>query len=280
MENSETLVSQKEIIRRVAGDLEVTDIIPETLKDEVPIVVLPGWGETPATHKDTLNAIVNLDRRAIAIRIPRLGGVRAQDGYPRSEYNKAIALIDTLNKKELKTVDLIAHSEGAIPAIIAALNYPERFRAIVFVDPAGLIGKDSTIKLGARFASMLLKDAQRMRKAPEDKKENMLRAARESAKYFFANPKRGIQEVNAIAASDIYEMLSALGEVGIKVSVIHGTNDSLFPMGKVLRTAREKGGMDTIGFYSVKGDHREISVHPEKYTALAVNALEDLSIKH
>ena len=44
-----------------------------------------------------------------------------------------------------------------------------------------------------------------------------------------------------------------------------------------METAKEKGGMDTIGFYSVKGDHREISVHPEKYAALAVNALEDLT---
>lgn len=111
MENSETpIFSLKEKIRSVAGDLEVTDIIPKTLMDEVPIVVLPGWGETPATHIGTLNTIVNLDRRAIAIQIPRLGGVKSQEGYPKSEYNKALALIDTLNKKELKTVDLIAHS--------------------------------------------------------------------------------------------------------------------------------------------------------------------------
>lgn len=77
MEKSETSIPQREIIRRVAGDLEVTDIIPKTLMDEVPIFVLPGWGETPATHTGTLNTIVSLDRRAIAIRIPRLGGVRA-----------------------------------------------------------------------------------------------------------------------------------------------------------------------------------------------------------
>ncbi len=280
MENSETPISQREKIKRVAGDLEVTDIIPETLKDEVPIVVLPGWGETPATHKDTLNTISNLHRRAIAIRIPRLGGTTAQNGYPRSEYNKALALIDTLNKKELKTVDLIAHSEGAIPAIIAALNNPERFRGIVFVDPAGLIGKDSTPKLAARFVGMLAKDALRMAKVPVNKKLNMLRAVREATKSFLANPVRGVQEVNAIAAADIYEMLTALQEVGIKVSVIHGTNDSLFPIEKVLKTSEEKGGMDTTGFYSVKGDHREVSVHPEKYTALAVNALENLSNKH
>jgi len=282
MEKSETPqppVIQKEQVRRVAGDLEITDILPETLKDEIPIVVLPGWGETPATHKDTLNTIASLKRRAIAINVPRLGGVRTEDGYPRSEYNKAIALIDTLNKKELKTVDLIAHSEGAIPAIIATLNNPERFRSIVFVDPAGLIGGDAIPKLAARFAGMLAKDALRMAKVPVNKKLNMLRAVREATKSFLANPPRGVQEVNTIAASDIYEMLTALKEVGIKVSVIHGINDSLFPIEKVLQTAKEKSSMDTIGFYSVKGDHREISVHPEKYTALAVNALENLSKK-
>lgn len=275
MENPEVPIKQKEKIRRVAGDLKVTDITPEMLKDEVPIVVIPGWGETPETHKETLNTVISLKRRAIAIQIPRLGGTSTEYGYPRSEYNKAQALMDTLNKKEVKTVDVIAHSEGAIPTIIAALNNPERFRCIVFVDPAGLIGKDSTPKLAARFIGMLAKDALRMRKFPADR-ENMLRAVREATKSFLTNPVKGIREVNAIAAADIYEMLTALKELGIKVSVIHGISDSLFPIEKVLKTADGKGGMDTIGFYSVKGDHREISVHPEKYTALAVNALENL----
>jgi hypothetical protein len=48
-------------IRRVAGDLEVTEISPEILEDKVPIVVIPGWGETPATHKDTLKQIAKLN---------------------------------------------------------------------------------------------------------------------------------------------------------------------------------------------------------------------------
>jgi len=280
MENSETPISatfRKEKIRRVAGDLEVTDLFPETLKDEVPIIIIPGWGETPATHKDTLNTIATLGRRAIAIKIPRLGGARSEGGYPRSEYNKALALIDTLNKKGLRKVDLIAHSEGAIQAIIAALNNPERFRGIVFVDPAGLTGKDSTVKLATRFVSMLAKDARRMVKAPGDKKVNMLRAAAEATKYFLSNPPRGVQEANAVSAADIYEMLTVLKEVGIKVAIIHGVDDSIFPMKKLLETALERDGVETMGFYAVKGDHREISVHPEKYAALAVNALEDIT---
>lgn len=279
MENSETPVSHKETIRRVAGDLEVTDISPEKLKDKVPIVVVPGWGETPTTHKDTLNTIVSLNRRAIAIKIPRLGGDEPGSSSHRSEYNKAGALIDTLNKKELKEVDLIAHSEGAIPAIITALTYPDRIRSIVFVDPAGLIGKDSTSKLTVRMVGMLAKDALRWAKAPGNKKSNMLRAAREATKMFLKNPIRSVREAITVASVDIYDSLKALRETDIKVSVIHGINDSLFPMKKVLKIAEERGGMDTIEFHQVEGDHREISVHPEKYTVLAVNALEGLANK-
>src|SRR3989344_5336699 len=107
----------------------------------------------------------------------------------------------------------------------------------------------------------------------------MSRAFIEAAKYSSANPLRTLAEARVISASDIYESLLKLREQGIGVSVVHAVDDTLFPMEKVLETAKEKGGMDTIGFYSVKGDHREISVHPEKYTALAVDALENLSNK-
>ena len=285
MENSETPSSAtfpKETIRRVAGDLEVIDLVPETLKDEVPIIIIPGWGETPATHKDTLNTIANLGRRAIAIKIPRLGGVKPEGDYSEAEYTKAMALVDTLNKKEIKTTDIIAHSEGALSAIIAAEIFtrqlqPQRIRNIVFVEPVGLIGKDRLRNLIGRWGSMIAKDT--IRFFTNSRKKNMSRAFTEAAQYVSSNPIRTLAEARVIAASDIYESLSHLEKNGIGVSVIHAVNDTLFPMEKVLETARGKGGLDTIGFYSVKGDHREISVHPEKYTALAVNALEDLARK-
>lgn len=283
MENSETPIStafRKEKIRRVAGDLEVTDLVPETLKDDVPIIVIPGWGETPVTHKDTLNTIANLGRRVIAIKVPRWGGAETQDRYQQSEYNKARALIDTLNKKEIKTADIIAHSEGALSTIIAAEilaeeRQPERIRSIVFVEPVGLIGKDKLRDLIGRWSSMMGKGGVRFFR--DSRKKNMSRAFTEAAKYVSSNPIRTLKEARVISASDIYESLSNLKENGIGVSVIHAVDDTLFPMEKVLEAAKAKGGTNTIGFYSVKGDHREISVYPEKYAALAVNALEDLT---
>jgi len=272
-----TTPSKSETIRRVAGDLEITDLIPEYPKDEVPVILLSGWGETPITHKDSLQTIKKTGRRAIAIRTPRLGGVKSEDGYPKAEYNKARALIDTLNKKEIREVDIIAHSEGSIPAIIAAELFPERIRSIIFVEPAGLMDKDSRVKLALRFCTMLAKDAGRFLQGTKAEKANLFRASGEALKYFASNPKRAIEEAGTIASADIYNLLEKIEELGVKVSIIQSTEDTIFPMDKVLKTAKEKRRVATIGFYSVKGDHREISVHPEKYTALAVNALEDLN---
>jgi len=284
METSEVpqtpIPTTKEKIGRVAGDLEITDIIPEKLKDEVPVLLALGWSETPTTHTDTLKTISAEGRRVIAVKIPRIGGVKPEGDYSEAEYTKARALVDTLNKKEIKTIDIIAHSEGTLSAIIAAEIFasegqPQRIRSIVFVEPVGLIGKDQLKNLVGRWGSMMAKDTGRF--VIDSRKKNMLRAFLEATKYTSSNPLRTLSEAKVISASDIYDSLSHLKELGIKTSVIHAVGDSLFPMEKVLKEAKAKGGMGTTGFYSVKGDHREISVHPEKYAALAVNALKNLN---
>ncbi|HLA03673.1 MAG TPA: alpha/beta hydrolase [Patescibacteria group bacterium] len=285
MENSEIPITptvHKEKIERVVGTLEVTDITPkpENLKDRVPVLLIPGWAETPKTHDDTVKTIANEGRRIITIKIPRIGGVKPEGGYSEAEYTKARALVDTLNKKGIKTTDIIAHSEGALSAIIAAEIFtqesqPQRIRNIVFVEPVGLIGKDHLRNLMGRWGKMVAKDTGRFFRG--SRKKNMSRAFAEAIKYAAKNPIRTLAEAGVVSASDIYKSLSDLKKNGIGVSVIHAVDDTLFPMEKVLEIAKEKGGMDTIGFYSVKGDHREISVHPEKYAVLAVNALEDIA---
>lgn len=266
----------RERIPSFAGQVEYVDLTPPELSDNIPVLLVEGWGETIETHKRSLETIFNANRRAIAVNFPRHGGTRLVGSAPEVEMKKATALEAAMLKTESKKLDIIAHSEGAISTIVAASTYPDKVRNIVFVDPAGLIGKDHFFKLGARFSLMLSKDAVKLIRGRGPRKE-MVVAANEATKYFAKNPVRAIREVNAISAADIYESLENLRQMGIGVSVIHGVDDTVFPMKRVLKTAGEKGGMDTIGFYSVKGDHREISVHPEKYTALAVNALENLA---
>lgn len=259
-----------------AGKAELFDLNPPETSDQVPVLLIQGWGETAATHQQSLKTIFESSRRALFVNFPRRDGVRLISHYPEVELRKAESISSAMARSRINRVDVIAHSEGAISATIAAELNPNKFRNIVFVDPAGLIGRDSTVKLAARFAWMLSKDAVRLVKGFGPRSE-MLKAATEAAKYFASNPAGALKEANAISSANIYEMLENLSKVGIRISVIHGVNDTLFPMKRVLKTAGEKGGIDTIGFYSVKGDHREISTHPGKYMALALNAIQDLN---
>ena len=267
-----------EKLRTKAGLVQIVDITPEINSDQVPVLLIPGWGETPATHKATLKVIYYNQRRAIVLKYPRTGGQIQNEGdYPQAELKKAEALLYVIDRKGLPKVDVIAHSEGAINTIIAAQIAPKRFRNIVFVDPAGLTGKDNLTKFSARFAVMLGKDFLRNFNPLDYKKTpNRLRAAGEMVKYFAANPKRGLQEASAISAADIYKALASLERLGIGISIIHGVGDTIFPINDLLNTAEEKKGVYTIELYYVKGDHREVSVRPEKSIVLALHALNSL----
>src|SRR4030042_3032185 len=264
--------SRKNEMYSRCGNVKFCEIAPNELADTVPVVLAAGWAETPNTHMGTLETIFSEERRGISLEYPRKGGTQLENKYPEVELKKAEALLAVIEDRDIDKVDVIAHSEGAINAIIAAQLRPDKFRNIVFVEPAGLIGNDNLLKLASRFTLMLSKEGIRLAGGSGSRKVR-LQAAREAVKYFSANPVRACREAKAISAADIYEMLESLEKVGIKVSVIHGVDDTVFPMKKLLDTARQKDGIPTIGFYSVKGDHREISVHPEKYTALAINAL-------
>lgn len=274
--------SKKEKVQTSIGNVEITDVTPENLTDQMPVLLIGGWGESDRTHTDTIKTINDQKRRAIFVKVPRMGDgeVLYSGKQSQAEIEKAVATLEVLNTKSINKVDVIAHSEGAINALLAAQIEPDKFRNIVLVAPAGLTGKDNIAKLTARFNKMLGKDAVKTILNKDQKRANRLRAAQETIKYLLKNPIKGLEEVSAIAAADIYEELTWLKKQGVGVSIVQGVDDSVFPMQDLLRTAREKGGLDLDGFYSVKGDHREISVHPEKYTALAVNALENLKERY
>ncbi|MBI3630948.1 MAG: alpha/beta hydrolase [Candidatus Sungbacteria bacterium] len=63
------------------------------------------------------------------------------------ELRKVAALLKTLDEKDIAQTDIVAHSEGAIYGVMAALLRPERFRNLVLVDPAGMVGEDTQTRL-------------------------------------------------------------------------------------------------------------------------------------
>ena len=139
-----------------------------------------------------------------------------------------------------------------------------------------MVGEDKLLKLVGRFSLKLINNAISGIIEPE-KLAVLLRGGKETLKYIVKNPGKSFQEAKAISVAEIHEVLKELHERGIGVAVIHGVDDPVFPMDKMQETVK-KDQID--GFYSVKGGHDEIWVHPEKYVALADQALDALEKKH
>mgnify|MGYP001616161816 CR=1 FL=1 len=270
--------ARKEVIQTSAGPTKIVDIRPVFQKDTVPILFAPGWGGTPQAYKECLKIIHDGNRRVLSVSHPRRGkSVAEETDFPMAETRKVQSLISIIDQKNLGKVDVIAHSEGAIYTIIAAALYPEKFRNIVLVNPGGLIGQDKFDKLVGRMLVSAVHDiTQAMKNSRE--KGPLTNAAKEIVKYFAKNPKRAIEELSAIAKSDILEMIKNLHDGGIGIAIVQGEDDPIFPISRIGEVLKDsKDSID--GFYPFKGGHNKI-ITDARCTSLALNALDDLRHRH
>jgi len=248
-------------------DGKIFDLTPEKPKTEIPTFFAQGWGRPTSTITEALKTLYETDRRVITLDHPRKGGEIDEDYEglaPKEELRKATSILKVLEMKGIDQADLIAQSEGCANAVIAAAMNPKKFRNIILVAPAGMVGKDSFLGLSARFLSEQIKDA--INKEPKAKKST----------YIKDNPLRALIEVNDLSKIQIENILKGLKELGINISIISGVDDRAFPMKRM----QEIANTDQLdGFYSVKGGHNQLYRHPEQYMKLAEQALTDLENK-
>ncbi len=180
---------------------------------------------------------------------------------PTEEIQKAVSLLDVLEQKDIAITDAIGHSEGGLYLALAAFMHPEKFRNLIFVDPAGMIGKDSFLNLAYRF----------MIKEGKQSKLPSIMMMKSMSEFIASNPSMALKEIKQLSEADIYQMIKSLKEKGINISFVFGNDDKVFPMEKVQETytqRKENGEIKDFkdilnGFYSVKGTHGEFIGHGE-----------------
>ena len=261
--------------KKISGrEIELVDITPPQISDPTPILLAPGWSENPSTYEKSLKIIYGEKRRALTIGYSQ----RGEETHPDVEVRKASLLLQVLEDKGIKKADVIAHSEGAIYTLIAATIEPDRFRNVVLDKPAGLIGHDSKTALMGRFVKLMIQEAVLRPKGVTDP-TGAVRAGLRTALYCAENPKRVMEELDALTSYDISDLIGVLKDKGVMVSVISGVDDPLFPVNRQIDNMRESGAPPIEGYYSVIGGHNELSINAGKHTALAVNALDSLQRK-
>ncbi|HAV11640.1 MAG TPA: hypothetical protein DCX32_03825 [Candidatus Moranbacteria bacterium] len=260
-----------EALREKLGELDIIDIEPEKLKTEIPVLVAPGWSISIDTVKTGLVTLAEKGRRVLSLEHTRKQEIIENDGgYADVELQKALALIGLLESKGIQKADVVAYSEAGINATIAAEMFPEKFRNIIYVSPAGMVGKRSTFVHSYKFFSEVRKVAGDMLVGKNDWKKTVP-IIKDMGVHAARNPLMSVRESDAIAKADILQAMKRLKESGIGISVISGVDDLVFPMDQV----QEKVTSDVSdGFYSVKGGHLEIALQPEKFMGAIDGALE------
>lgn len=275
----------KETLEFPGGEVGVVDITPEHPKTEVPVAVMAGWGGTPEIYKDNILALAEAERRVISVDAPHgiehgLDSEETKD-MPDTILRKVAALAETIDEKGINKIDMNSHSQGCIEAVLFAKLYPEKVRNIVLMNPAGMVGKDSFWRLAFDF----LKDS--AKQYPESFKKGKLKQTMDMGNIVTTNsllyPVRALKEVNAIAHTQMHDILKELQEKGIGVVVIHSVDDEAFSMERVQKMSNpeyeealeeayeasteelsaatpevEATRMD--GFISIKGKHAEVAL--------------------
>jgi len=259
------------------GGIEIIDLDPQEKKTDTPLMIIPGWAATAEVCKENSQIFSEeLGRRTITINAPHGIETNPQEDTPLAELRKAVAITKIMEAKNIEKVDVLTHSEGALFTTIAAMQNPEKFRSIVYFAPAGLIGEDNFWQLISRFSSDLFQQWKDRKKSPE--RESKINTALIEALKTFRNPKMSLDEIMAIADSQIQENLRELKQSGVKIIIMHPVGDKAFPMERMQRMV--DGGM-VNGFISV-GDakktgevaetHNAWYLTPRKYT-LAIDSI-------
>ncbi len=254
-------------------NIEIVDISPRELKTEVPTIMLPGFTVTPAALKDAILRTAQAGRRVISAYAPHGIDIKEKrTDLPEAELRKLELLLKIIEAKKLDKVNVIANSESAIYATAAAVLYPEKFADIVYMEPAGLIGDDSFLKLILRTQS----DDKMFKKHKDSLQPLKYPSSPEIGKKSIRSDiLASIKEVIAISKADITPGLEEIHKQGVGVSIIHAADDRIFPMEKVQKMVK---GKMIDGFYSVRGSHNMVYLY-EPFGRIAEKALSDLEKK-
>jgi len=266
----QTLTRQK--LETPYGTLKYAEYVPDEYNEtNVPLLLASGWSESIESLEETVLALGKIGKKIFVLDHSSLTyQADTENGFPASGYTKAEAFIQLLDEKEIKTIDVVAHSEGAINASIAATMYPERFQSLILVAPGGFLLKDSFLKLSFRFTRNILSTLWYKNKMD---RKGRFRYVKEVFLYFLQNPIQTLSEARAVSRFRVAPLIKTLKENGVYVYVIHGTNDRVFPAPEVEKAFRESK-LQSFRFLSA-GGHNDIHAQPEEFVEIIKQALQD-----
>lgn len=283
------------------------DIIPQRtpenheLTDPTPIILSPGWGAGHKAYKSVAKECFMAGREVI-LTDPIENTMAKESSHNVTTMSNRLPNVQRLiavlehnrtskDDPNLKT-DVIAHSQGSIYAVLAALERPDLVRSIVFTGPVGMIGDDSFWKIIGRFLPVVGRSLTRdlLSNPASGFATNM-----SLTKHVVKHPKRAIKEIHEMAEFRMDDLLYDLRLLGVKVGILQWAADSVFPHQRIEEKVAIEGIVRRVdGEYDLepgsdfgnvdiwasaanrKAGHGDLQIHPRRSARAALTMLTQL----
>ncbi|MCC8359828.1 alpha/beta fold hydrolase [Salinimicrobium sediminilitoris] len=204
---------------------------------EKTLLFIHGLSSTLDAWKKNINGLKD-EYRCIAVDLPGYGkSSRNSTNYSLNDYGGMLQ--EFIKKKDLKKVILVGHSMGGQIAMHTVLNYPEDFKKLVLIAPAGIetfTEQEATLMKASYTPVMVVNTTNEQILAnyklnffefPEDAQQMVDDRIRiKSAQDFPAYAEVVVNNIHAMLDEPVIDRIK---EINIPVLMIWGANDMLIP---------------------------------------------------
>lgn len=266
---------RKERIALQSGAVDLLEMVPAHEEDSVPLVVVPGCQTSVEMYAGAVRELATEHgRRTLALSEVLDAAHAAKSTHTERATRNAAGILEMLARRGIERADVLAHSAGAIDAIVAAAEHPEKFRSIVMYAPAGFKDGDDTVQrqLFGGWMSALTREPPRT----VDELQRTILNAFDVYAYVAMHPLEAMKEQADIATEAIEaDTLKHVREHGVRVAIICPVDDQMYDPAE---TASHVSSELIDGFLTVRGAHSDIERDPA-HIALAANLLKALREK-
>ena len=281
----EELFKEVSEIKYEGATVEYVDLNPERYWDDyLPIVLVGGWATTLENLRDFAEEIHLVGRRVIVLDYTKSAisdkTARFESGMNREVSRKAEGLIEVVGRIGLERSDIIAISEGALVASMAAKFIPGYFRNLALLTPAGMIGRDGPWRPGGLAWRYFVLNAFENRRIRKESMAEILPEYDMDTSHTTKDWRKYYKEGREIAHSRIDDLLKDLRQDNIGIGILQAHKDVIFPNERMKEQIRIEGQEANADSWSViaakQAGHHYALTHPNEIAVAALHILDDL----
>lgn len=229
-------------------------------------LLIPGWGESAEAVLGFAEELSQLGNKIFTIDYEKLDSPHAElhcaiePSFPATERVRSCAALEFLSQKlsDGETVNIIAHSQGAIAAMLCAVSRPDLVKNVILIAPAGVI-RSSFFTLATRFVKSFFIQLTHALRVQNSAGKHYFSAV---SRYITSNPIQMARDAAKIADIDIIPLIEKAKAQNINIHVVCNKDDRVFPIKKIEKCLT---GLHSIT--ALEGSHDEIFFHPKTFAS-------------